>query len=297
MRSYPFLTVDVFTGDRFGGNPLAVILDARGLSDREMQQLATEFNYAESTFVLPPDNPAHTAKVRIFNRVNEMPFAGHPNVGTALVLAWTRQGLGDQLVFEEKAGLVHITLGRGAGGVAESASINAPESLSTGVTLPVETIAACLGLAPGDIRTGTHPPMSASVGMPFVHVEVSPDALSRTVPQPGPWQQTLERYREELNRELAVFHYAHAGNGKLRARMFAPEMGIWEDAATGSASAALVALLLSRSEAPELVLDISQGVEMGRPSRIAARAWRTGEGIRSSVAGGAVTVFRGEAML
>ena len=90
MRSYPFLTVDVFTGDRFGGNPLAVILDARGLSDREMQQLATEFNYAESTFVLPPDNPAHTAKVRIFNRVNEMPFAGHPTLGSAY--AWLASG-------------------------------------------------------------------------------------------------------------------------------------------------------------------------------------------------------------
>lgn len=297
MRSYPYVTVDVFTTDRFGGNPLAVILDARGLSDREMQQLATEFNYAESTFVLPPDDPAHTARVRIFNRVNEMPFAGHPNVGTALVLAWTRQGLGDQLVFEEKAGLVPVTLGRGADGKATSALITAPEPLSTGVTLPVDTIAACLGLTPAEIRTGTHPPISTSVGMPFLMVEVEPDALSRTVPQPGPWQETLAAWSEKLNRELAIFHYAHAGAGKLRARMFAPEMGIWEDAATGSASAALAALLLSKSDAKELSFDISQGIEMGRPSRIAARSWRQGDGIRASIAGGAVTVFRGEATL
>lgn len=297
MRSYPYVTVDVFTAERFGGNPLAVVLDARGLSDAEMQQLAAEFNYSETTFVLPPERPGHTARVRIFNRVNEMPFAGHPNVGTAIVLGWLRNGLDDQLVFEEKAGLVPVTLSRGGDGMVKGALINAPEALSTGIALPVETVAACLRLTPAEIRTGVHPPLVASVGMPFVHVEVAPETLSRTAPDPARWRETLERWNEPLGGELAVFHYAHDGAGRLRARMFAPEAGMWEDAATGSASAALAALLLSKSDAKELSLDISQGTEMGRPSRIAARSWRADDGIRASVEGGAVMVFRGEALL
>src|SRR3954452_6822613 len=98
-RRYPFTTVDVFTQERFGGNPLAVVVDARGLSDSEMQALAAEFNYSETTFVLPPDDSAHTAKVRIFNRTYEMPFAGHPNVGTAYVLASQGMGEGDVMLF------------------------------------------------------------------------------------------------------------------------------------------------------------------------------------------------------
>lgn len=295
MSSHPFVTVDVFTREQFGGNPLAVVLEGRGLSDERMQQLAAEFNYSETTFVLPPENPAHTARVRIFNRVNEMPFAGHPNVGTAFVLGRTRAGLGDTLTFEEKAGLVVVTLRRDPDGTVQGASINAPQPLSTGLELPVETVAACLGITPADIRTTTHPPMVASVGMPFVLVEVKPQALAVTVPRHEPWQQTIRAF-PALEGELAIFLYAHTGAGQVRARMFAPEKGIWEDPATGSASAALVALLLSRSEAKELTIDITQGVEMGRTSRIAGRAWRTPEGIRSSVAGDAVMVFRGEVL-
>src|SRR5919107_4653619 len=95
MRVYRYVTVDVFTQQRFGGNPLAVVTDARGISDADMQALAAEFNYSETTFVLPPSNPANTAKVRIFNRTYEMPFAGHPNVGTGYVLASQGQGTGD----------------------------------------------------------------------------------------------------------------------------------------------------------------------------------------------------------
>src|SRR5438309_4271720 len=106
MRTYQFVTVDVFTDCRFGGNPLAVFPDARGLSDEEMQALAAEFNLSETTFVLPPDDPAHTARVRIFNRSHEMPFAGHPNVGTGYVLAQQGRGRDGVLLFEELAGLV-----------------------------------------------------------------------------------------------------------------------------------------------------------------------------------------------
>ena len=117
---YAFQTVDVFTDRKFGGNPLAVLTDARGLSTGQMQAIAAEFNYAETTFVLPPRDPAHTAEVRIFTPKAELPFAGHPNVGTAYVLARAGQVLGrmiasDKLVFEEKAGLVAMDLTRRGG--------------------------------------------------------------------------------------------------------------------------------------------------------------------------------------
>ncbi len=296
MPSHPYVTVDVFTHDRFGGNPLAVVLDGRGISDRRMQQLAAEFNYSETTFVLPPDDPAHTAKVRIFNRTYEMPFAGHPNVGTGFVLGQLRDGVGDRLVFEERAGLVTVTLVRDADGRVSGASIDAPQPLSTGLPLAAETVAACLGLAVSDVRTAVHPPMVGSVGMPFLLAELEPAALGRAAPQIEVWQRTARSWNG-LDGQLEVFLYAHDGPGKVRARMFAPDSGTWEDPATGSASAALVALLLSRSDAPSLAIDITQGVEMGRTSRIAARAWRSADGVRSAVAGGAVMVFRGEILL
>src|SRR3712207_9593313 len=108
MRRFEFVTVDVFTDRRFGGNPLAVFPDARGLSDEEMQKLAAEMNLSETTFVLPPGSPGNTARVRIFNRTAEMPFAGHPNVGTGFVLARRDPGLGAPLRFEEIAGLVEV---------------------------------------------------------------------------------------------------------------------------------------------------------------------------------------------
>src|SRR5688572_15168511 len=112
MRVYRYVTVDVFTQQRFGGNPLAVVTDAQGLSDTEMQALAAEFNYSETTFVLPPDDPAHSALVRIFNRAHEMPFAGHPNVGTGYVLAHEGRDIDGVLLFEELAGLVEVRVER-----------------------------------------------------------------------------------------------------------------------------------------------------------------------------------------
>lgn len=296
MPSYPYVTVDVFTDRQFGGNPLAVVSDARGLGDEQMQQLAAEFNYSETTFVLPPDDPAHTARVRIFNRSHEMAFAGHPNVGTALVLAWTRAGLSDQLMFEEMAGLVAVTLERGSDGKARGASINAPQPLTTGLVLPVEAVASCLGIRPAEVRTQVHPPLVASVGMPFVLAEVSPEGLAEASPSLEPFKAGVQQYAE-LKGRLSIFFYTRVDGHAVRARMFGPLAGTWEDPATGSASAALVALLLARSEADRLELEITQGVEMGRTSRIGASAWRTAEGIRSGVKGESVIVFRGEVVL
>src|SRR6188474_250086 len=126
MRTFAFVTVDVFTDRRFGGNPLAVFPDASGLSDAEMQSLAAEFNLSETTFVLPPADPANTARVRIFNRKSEMPFAGHPNVGTGWVLAKQGRAKAGRLRFEEIAGLVEVQV------APEAVTIAAPQPLSLG---------------------------------------------------------------------------------------------------------------------------------------------------------------------
>jgi trans-2,3-dihydro-3-hydroxyanthranilate isomerase len=114
MRQYRFVTVDVFTERRFGGNQLAVLPDAEGLSGSEMQAVANEFNFSETAFVLPPEDPRHTARVRIFHRTGELPFAGHPNVGTGFVLALARRDVDDVLRFEELAGIVGVMLCRGS---------------------------------------------------------------------------------------------------------------------------------------------------------------------------------------
>src|SRR5260370_36864006 len=144
MRSYGFVTVDVFTDRRFGGNPLAVFPDASGLSDGEMQSLAAEFNLSETTFVVPPENPSNTAPVRIFNRTSEMPFAGHPNVGNGWVLAGLGRDRDGMLRFEEIAVLVDVSGERnGAGGQLRPVTIAAPQPLSLCAGIPVALLAGC----------------------------------------------------------------------------------------------------------------------------------------------------------
>lgn len=293
-RRQPFVTVDVFTDTRFGGNQLAVFTDARGLSDAEMQSLAAEMNYSETTFVLPPADPANSARVRIFNRTAEMPFAGHPNVGTGFVLAQQRPGV-DVLRFEEIAGLVEVRIERDAAGIPVGAEIDAPQPLQLLGELPVADIAPCLSLAVADIRTAGHPPLRASVGVDFIFVEVAPEALSRAAPDRGAFEQAAAAARGEAER-LSIFAYARDGAG-VRARMFSPLTGTWEDPATGSANATLGALLLSLSGDESLRYEAVQGVEMGRPSRLAVSARRTPDGIRARVAGRCVPVLNGEARL
>jgi trans-2,3-dihydro-3-hydroxyanthranilate isomerase len=291
-RRYPFATVDVFTEQRFGGNPLAVVTDARGLSDREMQALAAEFNYSETTFVLPPDDPANTAKVRIFNRTYEMPFAGHPNVGTGYVLA-SAEGASDVMRFEELAGIVEVRIERNAAGSVIGATIAAPQALSLGLELPVADVAACIGLAAQDIVVRAHLPRVASVGVSFALVEVEPSALARASPSLDAFNRLLGR-SPEFEGRLSIHLYARDGEARLRARMFAPPSGTIEDPATGSANAALAAFLLSLGAAPILTLDVVQGVEMGRPSLLLLTARRTADGIRATVGGRCVPMFRGE---
>ncbi|MFN3515038.1 MAG: PhzF family phenazine biosynthesis protein [Phenylobacterium sp.] len=287
MTAYRFVTLDVFTQTRFGGNPLAVFPDARGLTDAQMQALAAEFNLSETTFVLPPQDSANTARVRIFNTTAEMPFAGHPTIGTGWVLA--REGFGKDglLRLEVPAGVVEVRAD------ADGAMIAAPKPLSTGPDIAAEVVAACAGLQPSDVRTDRHVPTFASVGNPFVIAEVSGEALGRASPDLAAFRAATA-HDEDLRQRFSIYLYAREGEN-VRARMFAPLSGTYEDPATGSAATPLAALLLSLTDATEGRWDIVQGVEMGRPSLLRAGARRTPDGIFATVAGACVAVLRGEA--
>lgn len=270
-----YRTVDVFTAVRFSGNPLAVVLGADGLSDEAMQRIAREFNYSETSFVLTPECPDHAARVRIFTPALEVPFAGHPNIGTAHVLAaMPEYADADELVFEEKAGLVQIGIDRDADGTVLRTELTAPEPLTTPAIWPVDEVAACLGLGPADIATTVHPPLVASVGLPFVVAELaSRAALARAKP-------VLDFIARSLPRDGADSIYVYTrdcgtadGGADFTARMFAPFDGLPEDPATGSATGAVAALLASRAGRAdgEWRGTFAQGVDMGRSCRIDAR--------------------------
>jgi trans-2,3-dihydro-3-hydroxyanthranilate isomerase len=298
MPAYEFVTVDVFTEHRFGGNPLAVFPDARGLTTEQMQALAMEFNLSETTFVLPPDNPQHHARVRIFTRSAELPFAGHPNVGTGYVLARRMDDPPEHLVFEEIAGLVRVHLLRDAAGDIGGARISAPRALSIDIGVPEEVVAACASLRPEDIATNAHTPLVASVGIPFVIAEVaSVEALSRAIPDLAAFRSAAAQFPDLATRfSLHLYAQREGDATRLRARMFAPLGGTLEDPATGSANAALAALLtsLAPGENVDLTYEIVQGVEMGRPSQLIATARKTAEGpVLATVAGSCVPVMQG----
>jgi len=287
VRRFDFVTVDVFTDRRFGGNQLAVFPDARGMTDAEMQALAAEFNLSETTFVLPPADPANTARVRIFTRQYEMPFAGHPNVGTGFVLR--DRAVDGVLRFEEIAGLVEVRV------EAAGTTIAAPQPLTLDVELPAALIARAAGLAEADIVVARHAPVRAGTGNFFVLAEVTPEALTRAQPDFAGFRAGLDAVPALAGR-FALYLYAPDGNA-VRARMFAPLGGTVEDAATGSAATPLAALLLKLSGAEQGEWDITQGVEMGRPSLLRTTARRTADGIRATVGGGCVPVLRGEVTL
>lgn len=289
MARFSFVTLDVFTEKRFGGNPLAVFPDARGMSDADMQALASEFNLSETTFVLPPVDPANTARVRIFNRRAEMPFAGHPNVGTGWVLAKQGRAKDGRLRFEEIAGLVEIEVG-------DTITIAAPQPLSLGPEMPVELVAACVGLKTSDVLTKAHRPVCASVGNSFVIAEVTGEALTRATPDIGQFREAAKSYTAMGPNRLPLYLYAHDG-ARIRTRMFSPLSGTVEDAATGSAATPLAALLLSLTKDGAARYDLVQGVEMGRPSRLLCAAHRAADGIRAKVGGSCVPVLEGEVTL
>jgi len=305
MTPIPYEVVDVFTTAAFGGNPLAVIPDARGLDERLMQLIAAEFGFSETVFVFPPIEPVHTAHVRIFTPTAEVPFAGHPNVGTAFVLARRAsifgQPVGDALWFEERAGLVAVTVQYRAGAVS-GAAITAPQALEVGQEVAVDMVAACASLAATDITVERHRPLVLSVGLPFVFTEVaSRAALARARPNRDRFVEA-EAAVPLPDGGFSLFLYVPepAPRGRYSARMFAPLDNVLEDPATGSASAALAAYLVQRMPAADLEAELlfDQGVDMGRPSRLNLSVRKVLGMVRQVVVGGeCMPIMRGELLL
>jgi trans-2,3-dihydro-3-hydroxyanthranilate isomerase len=284
---YQYYICDVFTKTRFGGNQLAVLPKAEALSGEQMQQIAREFNFSETTFVFPA-RAGQTRHVRIFTPVRELPFAGHPNVGTAFVLAATGElgeiGALSTIVFEEEAGLVSIDICASNGKVT-SCELAAPQSLSLEKNITVEMAASALSLSAGDISTRTHPPQIASVGMPFVIVELNDrDALKRAKINISGFERIQA---EDVFPD--IYLYTRASDGfDVRARMFGPLSGVPEDPATGSANCALAGLLAHYDEKASgtFTWRIAQGVEMGRPSTLIARAEKNNGAVEKTWVGG-----------
>jgi trans-2,3-dihydro-3-hydroxyanthranilate isomerase len=286
-----FVTVDVFTERRFGGNPLAVVPNAAGLSDAQMQAIANEFNLSETTFVLPPKNSAHTAEVRIFTPKFEMPFAGHPNVGTAFV-AGQRGHAGDALAFEEKAGLVPLELLRDGGAIV-GARLTAPQLLKRGEDVAAGIVAEACGLEPGDVETRHHQPCVAGCGTAFIFAEVK---TRRALEAAQPRSDVFARHFPVDGATGIHLYLRDGGEVDIRSRMFAPLHGVPEDPATGSANVALAGLLASLDAKSDLSLSlrIAQGIEMGRPSLLEASAEkRGGTVIETQIGGRCVPVMAG----
>ena len=296
-----YLTADVFTDHRFGGNQLAVFPDARGIDPGLFQNIAREFNYSETTFVLPPDDPSHTAKVRIFTPGGELQFAGHPTVGTAHVLATVGAvaltGPETRIVLEEGVGPVPVTI-RATNGKPQFAQLSAAKLPEVGPPPPPrETLAAILSLAADDLLDGATPPQSVSCGTPFLFVPLRDRAaVGRARIRSDLWETALGGYVTDK-----VFLFAmdpeHPGH-HVRARMFAPGIGVPEDPATGSACAALAGYLAARDPRQEGTLQwiVEQGFEMGRPSILEVEADKTDGRITAARVGGQTVVVCDGAM-
>jgi trans-2,3-dihydro-3-hydroxyanthranilate isomerase len=276
-------TCDVFTTTRFGGNPLAVVHGAQGLDGARMQAIAREFNLSETVFVLPAA-PGTDATLRIFTPGVEVPFAGPPNVGTAVLLA-RRLGRRGRLALGQAAGVVEAELTETDGEVT-GARITAPKPWAAARSVLPADAAACAGL-PADAILGEV--VVAGCGLDFALAEVADaEVLARAVPDIAAF-----RARMPLSVAAGLHLFTRLGPGRLRARMLTPIDGIGEDPATGSANCGLGGLLLSRGTDDTLSVEVEQGVEMGRPSLLHVTARRAADGIRVTVGGGVVPVARG----
>lgn len=292
MTAYDFVTLDVFTDTKFTGNQLAVLMDAQGLTLDRMQTITKEFNYAESTFVLPPENPGNTARVRIFTPGYEMPFAGHPTVGTAVAIARAR-GLKGQIKLELNAGVFPVDVEvMQEGGFAEFENPNLPKE--NGDAPPVEKIAAALSLPVSAIDSGAHRPRRCGAGVNFVYAKAPLDAVRKAKVDGAAWDAL------GLEETVGLYLYAEGGetaDATWHVRMFAPGAGIMEDPATGAAAAGFPAQIVRSQTVPDGVHRwvIEQGFEMGRPSRIVATVSAEGGAVKSVRIGGeAVFVQKGQ---
>lgn len=298
----PFYTADVFTNRQFGGNPLAVIPDARGLDARQMQAIATEFNLSETAFVFPPDDPAHTRKVRIFTPAAEIPFAGHPTVGTAHVLASIGEIEGEvetRIVLEEQVGPVPVTI-RWHEGAPVFCQLSVAQLPIVGPRPPTRSaIAEMLSLDVQDLVTGSNVIEAVSCGMPFLFVPVRDrDAVARARVRLDLWEEKFKNYWAP---QIMVFSRdPELERSDIRARVFVPGLSVPEDPATGSCAAALGGYLGARDDmqSGKLTYRVEQGFEMGRPSLLDIEVdKREGRIVGIRVGGESVLVSRGELLL
>jgi trans-2,3-dihydro-3-hydroxyanthranilate isomerase len=294
-----FITTDVFTSRPFTGNQLAVIPDARGIPEELLLPITREFNYSETTFVYPPENPAHARRVRIFTPGGEIPFAGHPTIGAAVVLARSGEipltGEETRIVLEEPVGPVPVTI-RARGGIAVAAQLTVAKLPEIGPPAPARTtLAEILSLEPGQLLGGPNGPQAVSCGLPFLIVPVKDRAaVAAAHVRLELWESTLKRYwARDI---MVVARDPELEQSDLRARVFVPGLSVPEDPATGSCAAALAGYLAAREAAPTGTFRwvMEQGFEMGRPSILELEAdKRDGAVAAVRVAGEAVLVSEG----
>ncbi|NWG91374.1 MAG: PhzF family phenazine biosynthesis protein [Parvularculaceae bacterium] len=292
MAIYEFETFDVFSDQKFAGNQLAVIMDARGLTLGDMQSITREFNYAESTFVLPPEDPRNAARVRIFTQGYEMAFAGHPTVGTAVAIARTRR-LSGELRLELNAGVFPVKVDlEGAAPFAEFLNPNIPSE--RGTAPDAAAIEAALSLPQGSVDRGAHRPRLIGAPTTFVFARAPLDAVRKARLNSRAFEAL------SLQQTVGVLIYAEGGEARdatYHVRMFAPDAGVVEDPATGSAAASLPGQI---SRAQKLTDGthrwvLEQGFEIGRPSRIFVNFETSGGAVKAvRVGGNAVPVMKGQ---
>jgi trans-2,3-dihydro-3-hydroxyanthranilate isomerase len=306
-HTYSYYWLDVFTQQVFGGNQLAVFPDAQGLSDTQMQQIAREFNISETVFLFPPQTPAGTRRVRIFTPGRELPFAGHPTIGAVHVLATIGRGPHTspprQVILEELVGPVPVSIEEQSGGALfiKLSAARAPEFRP--LTIDPKAFAPTLHLEPADFESPL-PAGMVSCGTPFVILPLkNADALRRARLNIDAWRKlvatgalgTTEPFWTE--HVYPITNDASVRPADLRVRMFAPDLGVTEDPATGSAAAALAAHLAKHVTRPDGTLKwtIEQGIEMGRKSVLYLEADKNDGDVMSVRVGGyAVTVSEGQ---
>lgn len=309
MRTLRFLTADVFTSAVFTGNQLAIVFGAEGLRTDTLQAIAREFNYSETVFVFDAENASHTRRVRIFTPEAELPFAGHPTVGTAHALVATGEvpATGNEVTVVLGEGVgpvpVRVTLEDGVPVHAQLTTAKLPEERHD--VPPIETLADVLSLAPTDFVGGTHIPAGVSCGIPFLIVPLaSVDAVKRSRVKLDAYDRVL---RGKWASEPMVFAMtqgddaatlpAHVRGADIRARVFVPGLAVPEDPATGSANACLAGYLAARTPREgTLRWEVAQGIEMDRPSRLSIEAEKV-DGVITAVRVGGSTVLVSEGLL
>jgi trans-2,3-dihydro-3-hydroxyanthranilate isomerase len=285
---YTFHIVDVFSSTPFGGNQLAILPDAAGISAEGMQKIAREFNFGETTFVLPKNDPANTCRVRIFSPRTELDFAGHPSVGTACALVMNqhvRPSDPIRLTLEENIGPVTVDVTQRNGGFHGTLTLSGKIEAPSGAPSPTD-LAAVLSIEPSEVSQS----FFAGVGVPMCFAQLnSNEAVDRATINRAAWTATLSR---AWSPHLFFFAGNLRDGGRLYARMWAPALGVEEDNATGSACAALVGALASKPDfgGTAYRLSIQQGVLMGRRSELEAEA-RKSEGVVISVSVGGATTY------